>query len=86
MPLPNDDLSQPFVAGISLRNISPLYVVDVLNSLEQGIRRANLSSRDMTRAEVWFTFKTWWDGNKDQVGSVTKDVFVAVLGTLAKKK
>lgn len=86
LPLPNDDLSKPFVAGISLRNISPVYVMDVLNSLEQGIRRANLTSRDMTRAEVWFTFKTWWDGNKQQVGEVTKEVFVAVLGTVVKKK
>lgn len=86
LPLPNEDLSQPFVAGISLRNISPVYVVDVLNSLEQGIRRANLTSRDMTRAEVWFTFKTWWDGNKQTVGAVTKEVFVAVLGTVVKKK
>ena len=80
----SDTLANPFVAGVSLNNVSSKYIIDVLNSIEQGIRRNKLTQAELVKVEAWLTLETWFDSNKEAVSKILNEVFITVLGTRKK--
>ena len=75
-----------FVFSISLNGVSPPNVIEGMNTLEQYVRRNEITSKSAAELEFWLKFDSWLRSNKDAIAKTLEQVWTTALVVVAKAK